>query len=57
MGRVVSDACRVRAANPAQWIQRTIMHLMIGIEDNRYDFLLEEPQVNLEIVIVMAYEP
>src|ERR1700741_1125555 len=33
------------------------MHLMIGIEDYRYDFLLEEPKVDLEIVAVTANEP
>ena len=33
---------RVRATDPAPSIQRTIMHLMIGIKDDRHNFLLEK---------------
>src|SRR5438093_231839 len=44
-------------ADPTLAVERTIMNVMIGIENDRDNFLLQEAQVDLEIVALPADQP
>src|ERR1017187_10115794 len=50
------NARGVRPAEPARPSDRRIVHIVVGIEYDRGDFLLEKPQIDFEIAAVMTQQ-